>query len=292
MILELTKGNLIECGFEVETIEKILYWDNYDAQLFSDKQYFAVQSDKKIYVGIEAVKKSMALNKNYFPIKNVELFIEYYKLNLDAFLQVRKDQLKTLYNELNAIEDFKNEQKELFKAKIQWEQDFIKKMKGRENAERKKSILLYHAYISEILDKTPHQLKNENTGNKQTPPADVINVFCKKMPINIPKKHFKILTEENSKNGEPFLTQDQFDNFISRAFLGKTDIELQKINQGSKEKSKIKYLFYQFYQAYSFEYFKTDQTKDKFIKLLTDNFDGWEIGNVQDNWNKPPKKKF
>jgi hypothetical protein len=110
------------------------------------------------------------------------------------------------------------------------------------------------------------------------------------MPLNIPKEHFKILTTSLSKNDKPFLTELQYNDFINKAFLGKIDLPQLKFNQGSKEQSKIQNLFYQFYQSNSFEYFGTDQTKDKFIKLLTDNFEGWEFKKVFGNWNKKPLK--
>lgn len=40
------------------------------------------------------------------------------------------------------------------------------------------------------------------------------NLFCKSMPLNIPRSHFKVFTENNSKNGKPFLTSFQLDSFI------------------------------------------------------------------------------
>lgn len=139
--------------------------------------------------------------------------------------------------------------------------------------------------INELLGE-PQQPDNLKAG---TTPADELNVFCKNMPLSIPKEHFKRLTEKSSKNGQPFLTQDQFDNFINRAFLGKKELLSQKMNLAQKgEKLKIQNLFYQFYENYSFDYLGTGQTKDIFVKLLTDNFIGWEYENVHVNFNKKP----
>lgn len=141
----------------------------------------------------------------------------------------------------------------------------------------------YNLKITETNTK-PH-LNNENEKPQQNK-----NKFCKAMPLNIPKEHFKILTEKNSKNGRPFLTQDQFNIFIERAFLGRTDLPMQKFNQAPKgEKFKIQYLFRQFYENYCIEYFNTGQTQDIFINLLTDNFIGWTFENVKDNFKTKPK---
>jgi hypothetical protein len=127
----------------------------------------------------------------------------------------------------------------------------------------------------------------EHTNNN----TDAVNIFCKTMPLSIPQEHFKPLTIECSKDGKPFLTQDQFENFIDKGFAGKVHLPKLKFNQAPKgEKFKIQYLFYQFYQNYSFEYFATGQTQDVFIKLLTDNFVGWDFKNVHDNFNTKPKK--
>lgn len=120
---------------------------------------------------------------------------------------------------------------------------------------------------------------------------DAVNVFCKTMPLSIPKEHFKPLTIECSKDGKPFLTQEQFDNFINRAFFGKVDLPQQKFNQAPKgEKLSIQYVFRQFYDNYCFEYFNTGQKQDIFIKLLSDNFVGWNFDNVKANFKTKPKK--
>lgn len=116
------------------------------------------------------------------------------------------------------------------------------------------------------------------------------NVFCEKMPFNIPIEHFKILTEKRNKNNEQFLTQKQFDDFIERAFKGNTKIPSQKFNFSSRENLKIQYLFYDFFVKTSFDYFGSIQFKEKYVKLLTENFIGWEYKNVSNNFNKKPKK--
>jgi hypothetical protein len=148
-------------------------------------------------------------------------------------------------------------------------------------------------YDLKIKEVAPKQLIN----NSKTETLALIKeklmceTFCKTMPLNIPKEHFEILTTSLSRDKKPFLTKLQYNDFIDRAFLGKTDLPKQKINIAPKgEKLKVQYLFRQFYENYCIDYFNTGQSQDVFIKLLTDNFIGWEFKNVHGNFNKKPLK--
>jgi len=119
---------------------------------------------------------------------------------------------------------------------------------------------------------------------------DYTNIFQKSMPIDEAVSHFKKLTENNSKNGSPFLTTEQLDIFIRKAFCGVKDLPKQTFNQApSGEKSIIQYVFREFYDA-NWDYFGTGQVQDKFIKLLTENFTDWDYKNVRNNFSKSPKK--
>ncbi|MGO4917898.1 hypothetical protein [Maribacter spongiicola] len=119
---------------------------------------------------------------------------------------------------------------------------------------------------------------------------DYTNIFQKSMPIDVAVSHFKKLTENNSKNGRPFLTKEQLDVFIRKAFCGVQDLPKQKFNQAPKgEKSIIQHVFREFYDA-NWDYFGTGQVQDKFIKLLTENFTDWDYKNVRNNFSKSPKK--
>lgn len=119
---------------------------------------------------------------------------------------------------------------------------------------------------------------------------DYINIFQKSMPIDVAVSHFKKLTENNSKNGSPFLTTEQLDIFIRKAFCGVQDLPKQTFNQApSGEKSIIQYVFREFYDT-NWDYFGTGQVQDKFIKLLTENFTDWDYENVRNNFSKIPKK--
>ena len=110
------------------------------------------------------------------------------------------------------------------------------------------------------------------------------NLFCEHMPLHIPLAHFKILTKKNSRNNKPYLTVEQLKIFIKRAFCGKKELPKQRFNLGQRDKFLVQGVFYEFYFTYCFEYFNTMQCQPMFIKLLTDNFVGWDYRNVQSNF--------
>lgn len=150
-----------------------------------------------------------------------------------------------------------------------------------------KSPMLFKEFfdkISPLLKALPpHQTNIENLENK----------FCQSMPMSIPKEHFNIFTIRLSKNGKSFLTNEQFDLFIERAFNGNDSIPKQRFNQSPKgEKLLIQSVFYEFYDTYCFDYFTTMQCQETFIKLLTDNFEGWDYKNVKDNFKPKTEKRL
>jgi len=119
------------------------------------------------------------------------------------------------------------------------------------------------------------------------------NYFCKSMPLNIPKEHFKVFTEKKSKNGKVYLTVEQFNIFIEKAFSGKKELPKQKFNQTPRgEKLLIQTVFYEFYNTNCIVYFHTMQCQDIFIKLLTENFEGWGFNNVKANFTPKTKKRL
>ena len=130
--------------------------------------------------------------------------------------------------------------------------------------------------------------------NALPPPQEQLNTFCRSMPLSIPKEHFKVLSEAMSRNNsQPFLTDKQYRLFIERAFCGNAEIPKQKINQAAKgEKLLIQSLFYEFYENYCIEYFQGSQCQDNFIRVLTDNFEGWDFQNVKDNFKPKIKKQL
>jgi len=129
--------------------------------------------------------------------------------------------------------------------------------------------------------------------NALPPPQEQLNTFCRSMPLSIPKEHFKKLIETKSKNDQPHLTIEQYDLFIERAFCGKIETPKQEINKVPRgEKLLIQALFYEFYDNYCFMYFNTMQCQDNFIRVLTDNFVGWDFQNVKNNFKPKIKKRL
>lgn len=151
----------------------------------------------------------------------------------------------------------------------------------------------------EFLDSKILEILNPYDSNSSQSKSDEkiedgkeINIFNRKMKLDIPRNHFKRLTTNKSKNGKPFLTETQLDNFIQKAFLGK-DLSKQKINIAPNgEKLLIQSVFYEFYDSYSFDYFGTQQKQDVFIKLLTDNFDGWIYEKIKGNFKPKTNKRL
>lgn len=181
------------------------------------------------------------------------------------------------------LKDFIKDTENLDLDMVKWNDSTIKNIDERYRELKRYANNNLNDYLKNIL------LKSES--QEPQPIQNKVNVFCKTMPLSIPQEHFKILTTKNSKNGKPFLTQNQYDIFIKRAFLGENHLQKLKFNQAPKgEKLKIQYLFRQFYKNYGFEYFNTGQTQDIFIKLLTENFIGWDFKNVKNNFKTKPKK--
>ena len=144
-----------------------------------------------------------------------------------------------------------------------------------------------------IVLKQEQEVSLKVSKNKTEYPITEINTFCNSMPISIPKSYFNVFVEKENKNGGTFLTEEQCNLFIERAFYGKTDIEKQKFNQAPKgDKLIIQAVFYEFYTKYCFEYFNTMQCQDIFIKLLTENFEGWDFKNVKENFKPKTKKRL
>lgn len=116
------------------------------------------------------------------------------------------------------------------------------------------------------------------------------NIFCKGMPIPFATDHFNFFTKENSKNGKPFLTNDQLKNFITRAFLGKEGIEKINFNWVIGDRKTIIRQFYNFYhnpdQITSSKYDLRPKRRDFYIKLLTDNFMDFDFEIIKENFSK------
>lgn len=145
-----------------------------------------------------------------------------------------------------------------------------------------------HSLIETNQTTIPELDKSKKESEQKIP----VNIFCPKMGLDIPKKHFKVFTENLSKNGKPFLTEEQLNNFIKRAFSGNKNIPKLKFNNGSKQRSLIQWEFYDFYFNNCETFFYTMQRQSDFIKILTENFEGWEYKKVQSNFKPKTKSRL
>jgi len=118
------------------------------------------------------------------------------------------------------------------------------------------------------------------------------NEFCKAMPLKFAIDHFIVFTQKTSKNGELFLSKEQFISFLKRALLSETDFEKIYLNVGSREKSFVVKRFYEFYSQASSKFENTIQCKDKYIRFVTDNFANWDYDNLKDNFNGKAKGQW
>ncbi|WP_394772328.1 hypothetical protein [Mucilaginibacter sp.] len=89
------------------------------------------------------------------------------------------------------------------------------------------------------------------------------------------KDFFLLLTTRYNKYGQPFLTEVQVDKFIERAFKDNRSIPKVRFNAQDGEYALIQDLFFIFYEICinGFESRPTRGKREKYIKLLTDNFE-------------------
>ena len=124
------------------------------------------------------------------------------------------------------------------------------------------------------------ELRNRNKENK----------FCKSMPLDHVINHFKILYEERGRNNKPYLTVEDFALFIRKAFQKEEISKKLKLNLDKGSKGKIIGLFYDFYLISFGDYEESSQVRDKYIHLLTDNFDAWSFSQVKQNFKSATHK--
>lgn len=136
---------------------------------------------------------------------------------------------------------------------------------------------------------------SENNGPKDQSekpvPEPMGNAFCKAMPIETARMHFGKLTKNKSMNGKPFLTEEALESFIQRAFSGNTALPKQEINLNpNRERAHVYNVFYQFYLTASKDWEPGIQCREKYIRLLTENFENWDYERAKNNFTKAPKK--
>jgi hypothetical protein len=131
----------------------------------------------------------------------------------------------------------------------------------------------------------------------ETKPVDKVEVnhFCNGMPMNFVREHFKVLTTNISKNNnKSFLTEEQFEAFIKRAFLNDSSIEPITLNYSkNKENGFIALLFFKFWNNAQDKYYATPHnSKEQYQKLLTENFIGFELEKVNHGFRYGLKREW
>jgi hypothetical protein len=156
---------------------------------------------------------------------------------------------------------------------------------------RKKEELIT---IEGKINPEPNIKEKTNAGQavSEIGPENNANHFCQSMPLSKVKEHFKVFTEKNSKNNKPFLTTEQLNLFLEKAFHGKATVEKQAFNYAKREKLFIVKRFYQFYLIAVRDYESISQCQPKYIKLLTDNFINWEYKSVKNNFGNKVKRDW
>ena len=114
------------------------------------------------------------------------------------------------------------------------------------------------------------------------------NLFNPPMSLDEIRNWFIQLAENNSENSKPFLSVEQVDQFIERAFAGNTQLPKLTLNIAKGERTSITKLFYLYFQRciqdYAIE--PTKHCKEKYVRLLTDNFTNYNHKAVFANFNK------
>ncbi len=142
------------------------------------------------------------------------------------------------------------------------------------NADYKTLADRYKAFL---VNKTAQKAENEKT-NEVKNNAFILteNNFDEVEPTKV-VKYFKILVE----NG--FITQSNFDLFIKNVFyknqIVSTKINIEKLNV----KTRVKKIFYKYYDTIQPEKYNN---QEKYLRLLTDNFVGFNYNSLKPNFSK------
>ena len=114
------------------------------------------------------------------------------------------------------------------------------------------------------------------------------NTFCPGMQLEVAYDHFHKLATTNSAKRQPYLSERQFENFFLRAFKGE-DVEKQTLTMGH-EVGTVRYFFYQFYEQSRMQY--ETKTKEQYVRLLSDNIEGFPYDATFSNFAKEPGRKI
>lgn len=137
MIEKLTAEKLEEYGFNKDKADKITFPEWEMLLGINDKDfYFASNIEDKIYSGIDYDRRECFKDKSnvIFPIRNSDLFMEYYELQLDAYLIKQKKIAGKFFSLEDECKDFK-------KIEIARTRELIKEIKEEINITGKPDLM-------------------------------------------------------------------------------------------------------------------------------------------------------
>lgn len=144
----------------------------------------------------------------------------------------------------------------------------------------------------EVIDSNHIQIESEKGFDSQKSLIEIANSenkFWVGIPMDKVIKHFEVLTSKKNKNGNPFLTNEQFVSFLKKGFLNDNTQTLQKINCSVMEKGFVIKRFYEFY-ALAVSQYSFPAKKRKFVSLFCNCFDNWEQNTIE-SFFRPNKTK-
>jgi hypothetical protein len=248
MIIELTKENLQNCGFDNENIDRLIECDNYVSFLFKGTCYYANNIEKKIYTEIDGFRKYYLENGTIsFPMDCPDLIPNYFDLALKNYLDKQILLLNTMFVESDQKEKFVLNEIEKIKRRIEVLKKDLKIKIYLINENNKKQIDILDSYLNFLknkLDEQPQQIKIAIPNNiKPNLRNDIfegnaIELFkyyydCKAM-VNNNRVHFRFLFEVMKKDGfiHDTVSLGQYIKFITKDF-GYVDTELKSIDLNS-----------------------------------------------------------
>jgi hypothetical protein len=256
------------------------YYDRIKHQKFKETNY-KNQLNLKTYTISPPEYGNEEFNKWYvFHITNyiLHLIIDFHRI-IDLIKQqysfefsLPDEVLQSVYLRLEKI-DFKN----LKEDELANRQDLVNSI--IENYFKNKKLAIPQTTISE----TDHPNEQENTFNN--------------VPIDKVREIFGVLTtERNLKNNKPFLTVEQFKQFINQAFLNIKPIDKINITYNKdSDNIRLRHLFASFFE-YSDKHHLNPNSKDlkksDFVNLFLDNFAShFNPYSFGDHWKKEPLKE-
>jgi hypothetical protein len=151
-----------ECGFDNESIERLLIKDYPESRLINNHGVFLASNlEGKIYSGKEAIRKMWAKDViPYFPKEEMDLIPEYFRLKQDKYCNEKKQSAGQIFNENKMKEIFRNEEIIIIKNTIEDRRKYLI------NPAIKNEIDKYTHYLYWLEDFENHVLKEAETGSK------------------------------------------------------------------------------------------------------------------------------